>query len=291
MNKNNEWLITLNVRKKEDENQDVEVYHNLEQQIEIFLKEKLGNCEFVEKSRNNENYTVRFKVSSNVRPDQKDLVIKPICIDNELWEVNMQDINKFKEINFAQLLNDLYDHYAENRNPFDYLSSKLVGEAIKCYAEGLYDAVVILCRSVIDSSTYLACVWARNESNKETYEYRVPKPFEPGDEVDWGKLKKKTIELGILLKKAFKNIEKVRDYGNFAAHIGERQLKEMTEWSKKNRALIRDVLQKGVKGLNMSPRGYPKGYKLYTSKNEAYYALDMTVDFLKKLSAGYNQSN
>ena len=291
MDKENEWLIILNARKKDDENQQANVSENLEKQIETFLKGKLGNCEFVEKSYDGEQYTVRFKILSNIRPDRKRIALKPISIGNSVWEVDVREISEMREVNIFVHLNDLYNHYGEKENPFDHLSLKLVNEAIKCYTEQLYNAVVILCRSVIDSSICLACVWTRSKSDKETYKPRVPKPFDIGDEVSWKRLKEKSIELGYLQKATLDEIEKVRDWGNFAAHIAERQLKEMREWSKENHELIKTILEKGKKGLNIPPENYPKGYKLYTSKTEAYHAIEMTVDFLKKLSDEYNQSN
>lgn len=117
MDKNNDWLVIFNVRKEEDGNPSVEVFYNLEQQIEIFLKEKLGNCEFVTQFHNNEKSTVVFKVSSNARPDQKDLALKPICIGNEIWEVSVREISEFREDKIYQHLNDLYDHFEKNGNP------------------------------------------------------------------------------------------------------------------------------------------------------------------------------
>lgn len=188
------------------------------------------------------------------------------------------------------IFKELSDRYGQNRNPFEDLTFKLIGEIINCYSQGLYDAVAILCRSAIDSSVYLACVWARNKVNKETYEYRIPKPFEPGDEVPWWKLKHESVKLGFLSNEVLDEIEEVRDLGNFAAHIGERQLKEMRRWSNKNSGTIKTILKRGLKGFPSSPRDYPKGYKLYTSKNEAYHAIASTVDFLIKLSDGYSRS-
>ena len=142
MDTENEWLIILNARKKDDENQQANVSENLEKQIETFLKGKLGNCEFVEKSYDGEQYTVRFKILSNVRPDRKGLALKPIAIGNNVWEVDVREISEMREVNIYEHLNDLYNHYAEKRNPFDHLSLKLVSEAIKCYTEQLYNAVV-----------------------------------------------------------------------------------------------------------------------------------------------------
>lgn len=291
MKKNNEWAVTLDMWKEGDGEETTEVYTNLSQKLGTFLWEKFGNCEFIEDSCDGEEYAVRFKIFSNERPDLKDFVSKPISVDNSIWQVIESEIGEFKEVYIDEHFKDLSDYYGQNRNPFEDLTFKLIGEVINCYKEGLYDAVVILCRSAVDSSVYLACVWTRNKVDKDKYEYRSPKPFEPGAEVSWGKLKDESIRLGFLSNNVLNDIEEVREMGNFAAHIGERQLKEMTKWSKKNRVLIRNILQKGVKVLNVLPRDYPKGYKLYTSKNEAYYAIDMTVDFLKKLSAGYNQSN
>lgn len=291
MKKNNEWAITFDVIKKREEDESTEVYDILEQELGTFLQEKFGNCEFVEDSRDGEESAVRFKVFSDEKPDKEDLVLKSSFIDNGLWEVVGLDIREFKEVYIDEYFNDLSDSYEQNRTPFEDLTFKLIGEAIKCYTEGLYDGVVILCRSAVDSSLYLACVWARNKANKETYEYRVPKPFEPGDEVHWNRLKNKSVELGFLPSNVLDEIEEVRDLGNFAAHIGERQLREMIKWSKENHDLIKTILEKGKKGLNIQPKDYPEGYKLYTSKNEAYYAIKRTVEFLKKLSVGYNQSN
>ena len=291
MKKNNEWAITFDVMKKDNGDESTEVYHNLEQELGTFLQEKFGNCEFVEDSPEGEEYTVRFKVFSDENPDKEDLMLGPFIIDNGLWEVVGLDIKEFKEVYIDEYFNDLSDSYQQNRTPFEDLTFRLIGEAIKCYTEELYDGVVILCRSAVDSSVYLACVWAGNKANKETYESRFPKPFEPGDEVHWNRLKNKSVELGFLPSDVIDEIEEVRDLGNFAAHIGERQLKEMIKWSKENHDLIKTFLEKGKKGLNIHPKDYPKGYKLYTSKNEAYYAIKRTVEFLKKLSVGYNQYN
>ena len=133
MDTENEWLIILNARKKDDENQQANVSENLEKQIETFLKGKLGNCEFVEKSYDSEQYTVRFKILSDIRPDRKKIASKPISIGNSVWEVDVREISGMREVNIYEHLNDLSDHYAEKKNPFDNLSLKLMSEAIKCY--------------------------------------------------------------------------------------------------------------------------------------------------------------
>lgn len=98
MKKNNEWAIIFDVWDKGEGGESAEVYDNLEQQLGAFLQEKFGNCEFVEDSRDGAGYVVAFKVFSDDHPDQNELALVPISIDNGIWEVDGIDIREFKEV-------------------------------------------------------------------------------------------------------------------------------------------------------------------------------------------------
>ena len=94
--------------------------------------------------------------------------------------------------------------------------------------------------------------------------------------------------LGFLTKGVLDSInKKVRNLGNFVAHIGQRQINESIEWSRNNRGIVKQILEKGGKSITVPPSAFPKGCKLHTSKNEAYSGIESTVDFLKELANSY----
>ncbi len=291
MDKGDKWIITFGTVINESNIPYYEVCDLLELKLMEMCMEKYGNCIFVGDKREGEAYSVRFEVISNDDLSLNPIAGKEISIGGIKYKIDVLEIRKFKEIYLGEFLNDLLECYEKNNNPFEDISFKIVSEAINSYEQEIYDGSVILFRTAIDSSVYMACIWTRSEKNENAYEYRTPRPFNPKNNVSWEKLSAKAMDLGLLENEDIKKINEIRDLGNFAAHLGERQLKEGINWLKKNRKLLIEILENGIKGKTALHHEYPSGYKLYTSKYEAYRAIESTVEFLKKLSINYNSQS
>jgi len=179
------------------------------------------------------------------------------------------------------LLGNLLDCYKDHYTPFDEMTYRLMDNVIRCYNQELYDASVILCRGTIDSAIYLSCYFEKSQNGD--FKIRNPSVLKPNNHVSWEDLRKNAINLKLLNKKELDDINKnVRELGNFAAHIGERQIKEGNDWIKNCSKYIKAVLQ-GESTGNI-PENCREGYKISTTINEAESAIKNTIDFLKKLA-------
>ncbi len=116
------------------------------------------------------------------------------------------------------------------------LSNKLFYEAVRCYEYGLFEEAMIAIRDAIDAALFLAVNYNPN-LNADKFNTGLS-PFgernEDGSLKDnWSYIMQKAIELRILNDDELNKINKLRDIGNFSAHIASRQERQLVEYSKK----------------------------------------------------------
>ncbi len=83
-------------------------------------------------------------------------------------------------------------------------------------------------------------------------------------------------------------IKDVRKLGNFAAHFGQMQDKGFEQWEQENHDVIKGIVKKILSGQNVDYKNAPPGYKLYTSINDACYAIKESIKFIESVAKMYN---
>ncbi|KQB35979.1 hypothetical protein [Acidiplasma cupricumulans] len=264
----------------------------LEEKLKSKLKECYPELEFEEDDRNGETVSLRFSMPAIPNPPEKiGLNHKYKNYMLEGWELEPEKFiypDKLQEI-----INAYFVKLEKLHVPFDAVSIGLIEEAMKSIENEIYNGTVVLCRSIIDSSLYLACSYKIEiDQNKE-----IKLILDPPESFLGKNKKLKTVNWHILeeeAKKKFPNLSnkiedintKVRTLGNFAAHLGESQIRAYMEWFKKNKYTIRKIMEDEMKGKKVNaPNIY--GYKLWTSKYEAESALEETIRFLIDLVDRY----
>ena len=291
MKKTIEWVITFCTS---IEDGDIQYYNTcdiIKNVIKESLDDQYGYSEFVGDRRDGESYLIEFLVSTDCDLNSNPPKISPISNEKKTYEIKVLEIKKIKEVYMKDLeknFDKMLECYSE-KDPFSKLIPNILFEAIRSFEERLYNGAVILCRSAIDSSIYLACSWVRNSQDDGNLIMRDPQPFQTEKDVNWKELKEKAIELKFLNECELNDInKKVRKLGNFAAHIAHNQQKDRIEWAKENIDTMRTLIEMSLNGKKIPSTMNPRGYKLYTSINEAYFAIDETIKFLITLTKKYN---
>lgn len=150
--------------------------------IQDTLLEELRKCfpdvEAVDDARDGETYSIRFSMSSVPQPPK---IIK-IRGNKAKYELERLEIGPEKEI-YPDELRYLLDEYNQilkkNLVPFDQLSLYFLFQAINSLEERIFEGTVLLCRSVIENSLYLACVYRKNvsDSGDVVLELILPESF------------------------------------------------------------------------------------------------------------------
>ena len=287
-----EWVITFCTSIEESDIQYYNTCDIIKNGIKESLDEQYGYSEFAGDSRDGDSYLIEFLVSSDLDLNSNSPKISPITNEKKTYEIDVLEIKKKKEVYMKELeknFDKLLECYSEKENPFSGLIPNILFEAIRSYKERLYNGAVILCRSAIDSSIYLACSWVRNNQDDGNLVMRDPPPFQTEKDVHWKELKEKAIELKFLNECELADInKKVRGLGNFAAHIAHNQQKDRIEWAKENIITMKALIEMSLNGKTIPPTMYPRGYKLHTSINEASFAIEETIEFLITLTKKYN---
>ncbi|MEM0136197.1 MAG: hypothetical protein QXU18_13405, partial [Thermoplasmatales archaeon] len=232
--------------------------------------------EYAEDLRNGESYSVMFPVDLYVSP--KEFIQDEINVEILRGEVTLELLEVEKESDvYPEDAKKLFDDFLKSMEnlgvPFNDTSLYLMSEVVSSYENGIYDGTAVLCRAAIDSAIYLACIYKKVPSSLGdlTFERKLPKAFckknteqEVGN-LNWGHLTKEALSEGLASKDELDKIDKeVRDLGNFAAHLGRRQIRELDEWLRTHK----DVLKRIAAGEKVPPKEYPPGYKLRTSRTE-----------------------
>lgn len=297
MSDGDKWIVTYGTVLDVDLLEYPSVSDNLENKLLEEIKKCYPDAEYAEDERSGETLSIRFELHSSPNPPNN-LYINYNKNNYKFKRLELEPMQVIYPDNLHELFNKYINILNDNLVPFSDLSIDLLIQALESYSHEIYEGTVILCRSIIDSSLYLAIVWRRNTNQKSMQEFYLtePKEFIDKKNINWDIIK--AVAKNILYKDEInkrcevgklEDINKnVRDLGNFAAHIGERQIKEYYKWHEENKDQIKNMLDKIFKGQKLTKAENIKGYKLKTSKNEAESALKETVNFLIDLVDKYS---
>ena len=116
------------------------------------------------------------------------------------------------------------------------LSNKLFYEAVKCYEYGLFEEAMIAIRDTIDTALFFAVNYKPNFNTGKFNTGLSPSGERNKDyslKDNWDYIKKRAIELHILNEDELDKINKLRDIGNFSAHIASRQETQLSKYGNK----------------------------------------------------------
>ena len=140
------------------------------------------------------------------------------------------------------------------------IAIEIYKQAIRSYFSEIYEGTVILCRAALDAVLYAAITRTPIEPGK----------FSIGENSDyWDTLKKEIINQKIMSLDEMTKIWKLRDLGNFVAHITKRVDEQVTK-------------------LSTNPDSY-KSMRIWTTNEEAKSALDQTKDYIIAVIRKYFQ--
>lgn len=147
--------------------------------------------------------------------------------------------------------------------------------AIACYRFGHFDASMVMIRNSIDASTYTALCY-NFQFNEETGEVNSLAPIESivkyKDYKRWDDRKTEIEDQGLLTSEQIDELHKIREEGNFSAHLYEIR-----------RDRFHEALKQVLTG-QMEPGNFPKQY---TSEAENKNHLNLTIDILMELHMNY----
>ncbi|PYB67476.1 hypothetical protein DMB44_09085 [Thermoplasma sp. Kam2015] len=262
----------------------------LEEDLKRELKKYFPEPEFLEDDRNGESFSIRIRIPAGSDPPEN-IMLK---YEGKKYVFELLELAPERYIYPDKIQEIVYKYFDKLRNvevPFAELSIGLILEAMDSLSNKIYEGVAMLCRAAIDSSLYLACTYVKKTDQKGNTTLVLAPPESFLDEnhelkdVYWGALSKEARNIFPNLSNRLNNINtKARKLGNFAAHIGERQLRENQEWLKKYRGILEDVLKGKKSDISSIP-----GYKIWTSCQEAEDALMETVSFLMDLVDNYQR--
>ncbi len=264
----------------------------LKDDLEKELKKEYTEVKFLNKCNDLDEFSVSFDIQGT-RNKLKEVKLKEDGTEYIFKLSNPQNLNTSQ--NSLKQIVDLYFGKLEQfAVPFSELSITLIEEAMRSFQNEIYDGTVILCRSLIDSSLYLACAYKRviKQTGKTGFTQALPQSFiKKGGEIkniSWCNLKKETIKIFPDLSSEIDYINnQVRQLGNFAAHFAKNEINERIKWFTKNEAALKGELVGILTGKNKATHPIP-GLKIRTSSNEAGYALKLTICFLIDLVDNYN---
>ncbi len=261
------------------------------------LSKIFKNVSYDEDSRDGETYSVRFSLESPISPvgylpKQISLRINSHSINIELLQIKMNGDVYSLDDGLPELFNSFVSNIEGLDIPFSSVATSLLSQAILSYEYNIYDGAVILCRALVDSCIYLACIW-RKDSQSGQLKRCLPKEFcskntgQENKQLNWNNFKKAALNRGLETDDQLNEIDVVRECGNFAAHIGIRQTKEADEWLQRYKKDFDELIEKRRSGQRILPKDYPPGYKLRTSSNEAYSTIEKTMKFIENLARNY----
>jgi hypothetical protein len=293
----NEWVLTYCTTIDVSLIDYAHVCDILEKRLLENLKKYYQEIEHIDDQRDGETLSVRFKLGSKPNPPNN----LNIEYNKDYYNFEKLELEPMQVI-YPDYLHELFIEYLnmlnDNLVPFSYLSIDLLIQALESYRNGIYDGTVILCRSIIDSSLILAIMYKKNinEDGMQEFHLDEPETFKDNKNLNWDYItnhaknilyKDEINKDGKVCK--LENINKnVRELGNFAAHIGERQIKESYRRREENKEKIKEIVCKILKGGKLTKDDRLREYKLSTSVNEANFALNKTIKFLIDLVNKYS---
>ncbi|WP_298279514.1 hypothetical protein [Ferroplasma sp.] len=296
MSDEDKWVVTYGTELDVDLLEYPYVCDSLENILIEEIKKCYPDAEYLDDERSGETLSIRYELVSKPNPPNN-LNIRYNKSNYKFERLELEPMQVIYPDYLHELFNKYLDLLNDNLVPFSDLSIDLLIQALESYSHDIYEGTVILCRSIIDSSLYLAIIWKRKPGSKSLQRLCLDIPTNLTEKgiIKWGDIKEAATN--ILYKNEInkegsvcilEDINKsVRELGNFAAHIGERQMKEYSKWFVENKFKLRNAVNKTLKGEKLTEKENIKGYKLRTSKNEAELALEETVDFLIDLVNKY----
>lgn len=286
------WIVTYgHYFLPNEENMYSEKFDLFEQNVEEELRKICPDVYFVDHYRDGGEVQITFGTST---PKNLPRVIPANFMDIEFERIDFKPETEWDQ---PDLHKPLFQYYMENKDyilPFMELSIKIMSQAINSFENKAYEGTVVLCRSVIDSSLYLACVYKRYSDSEGNIllSFKPPDSFKKKNEtlinVHWDTLKEKSKELFSLDLDKF--VCEIREMGNFSAHLGERQLREYSKWVRENDAKFDEIKGKVIQNEEADFSSYHLDYKVWTTVWDAEFAIINTIDFLGELVKAYNKT-
>jgi len=270
-----------------------QVCDEIESTLKLALEAKSHEFSFLEDTRDGEAYSVRFRIMADYDLHIDPPLVGEVKIDGQIYDIKLLELEECEKIYKKDLRKDfdeLLKCLSENETPFWQLGGDLISTAIKCYEADLDDAAVIMCRTAIDSSLFLAVKWdiVSIGNSEPSYQPRNPPFFTKKSNTNWDALKDAAIQLGLFNNLELNQINSdVRKLGNFVAHIGERQMREYQTWNNTYGHKVKEILERTFMGEKTDPKEYPPGIKLHTSKPEASSSIVRTMHFMCDLAKRY----
>lgn len=293
METQNCWIIIFGTEVRTVEGDYPYICDKLAEKIETELRKKFDHVTFQEDNRDGEQFSVRYRIETDWDLNKSNPEVDQFSINQHHYKLETLEVkhcDDVYEIDFEKLFDNLNTCLYSKDIPFRTLATRLMSEAIECHVNGLYDASVLMCRSAIDSSLYLALTWSllKNTTFIGNFSQIDPWKEQKKSEIYWPQLKKEAINRRFFSEDYLKALNsRIRELGNFAAHIGERQMKEQKEWEKKYGQIFRGLLKKALSGEKIKSKDIPPDHKRFTSKDESSIAIQETADFLCQLAKVY----
>lgn len=191
---------------------------------------------------------------------------------------------------YAGLVRYLQERHSLGMNVF-WMALDCYREAVRCYDNEIFEAATIMCRNTIDSAIFEAALKRCEQwpANAASWEYKTvfnsqydwyTEWLKAGEEtrgileeyaidklrrIAWGRLKQLAVyKLKIIKKAEVKNVENIRELGNYSAHRAQGITKDM------------------IKSL-----GKQSTLKIRTSEDEAQNALVETKKILEMICDRY----
>ena len=293
METQNCWIVSYGTLVEVTFGEYPDICDKLTEFVESSLRKKFDHVTFQEDSRDGEGFSVRYKIETDYDLSANKPAIEPISVSGSKYKLDLLEAlpcDAVYEIDFTELANKLIECLGRKETPFGAVAYKLMAEAIECHKHELYDASVIMCRTAIDSSLYLALTWSKSDKDVFNGQFIQKDPWNGKSKlkIDWRQLKEEATKQDLFSKSDLDTLNsRVRNLGNFAAHIGERQMKENNEWEKKYGQLLRDALKKSLTGKDVEHSEIPPDPKIFTSKDESTTAIVDTISFICDLTYNY----
>jgi hypothetical protein len=151
--------------------------------------------------------------------------------------------------------------YQQRHSPHLLEAADVLSEAVSCCRNGEYLATALMCRTALESALFQSRI-SRFEGGASAIDPEVADLI-PDIQIQWRQVLRWAVRKGIIDKRLAKDAWKVRELGNFAAHLTERVMRSA-----------------------FSRPG--ESYKLWVGAEEAYYALNITKTVLLQLNSAPN---
>ena len=199
----------------------------------------------------------------------------------ELYD-ELEPLNKKlkNEIGFPEKMsNVLWDQMVFNS------AIHLYAEALSCFHNNIFESSMIMCRNAIDSTFYLASTILRTEDPLKFHSSEKSAMFSK-NKWYWEEIKKNAIILDLLKESDIEFVEKIRDAGNFSAHLVIRQDESYRLLPKKNEQINNSINMENDKKKSDS-MFINYGFKRWTHRDEALIILTDTKNIIAKIIQNY----